>query len=169
MSFMTLFSGVKVHGATTTPNVACTVGTNGFTSSGTLFSAGPSGTGPYIYNESAIGYNGVSTVGSYIATTTDTATVASDLITTTITNGRLNITNINGTANDGLYISYTGVANAATHTGQLYGIITGGSGKYSGAMGTSFSNGTVNTYPINNGLALAGNGTLTTVVALLLP
>jgi len=54
MSYMTLFIGVKIHGAATTPNVACIVSTDLSTISGTLFSAGPSGTGPYIYNESVI-------------------------------------------------------------------------------------------------------------------
>jgi len=165
MSFMTLFSGVKIHGATTTPNVACIVAsTNLITISGTLFSAGSNGTGPYIYNDSEIFY-GVSNIGSFNQTSSDTATIASDLITSTITNGRGNWTNINGTANDALYFSYTGVANSATHTFQLYAIMTGGSGKYSGAVGSGFVNGTVYFQPVNNGLALAGTGSSITVVA----
>jgi len=169
VSLMTLFSDVKIHGATTTPNVACIVASsNLYTVSGTLFSAGSNGTGPYIYNDSEI-YYGVSNIGGFNSTSSDTATIASDLITATITNGRANWTNINGTANDALYFSYTGVANAATHTFQLYGIITGGSGKYSGAVGSSFVNGTAYFQPINNGLALAGNGTSTTVATVVLP
>src|ERR1700730_17746347 len=88
MSFMTLFSGVKIHGATTTPNVACIVATtNLITISGTLFSAGSNGTGPYIYNDNEISYYGVSNIGSFNSTSSFTATVASDLITSNITNG----------------------------------------------------------------------------------
>jgi hypothetical protein len=151
--------------------------TNVFNVSAILVSAGATingtATGPYVYNETLTGYGYPTTSASsssigYNITATETAILSPDRKSITINNGILNFTNINGTAADALYSTFTGVANATTLVGQVYGKIIGGAGKYLNATGAYFSNGTIYTYPTNNGAALTGNGTLNTNATVLL-
>jgi hypothetical protein len=165
--FIAFSSHSHVHAVTP----ACIVTSNVFDLTGTLTSTG---TGPLVYSQTLTGYEytgtgtSPSSIASFNISAHNTATIAA-YQGITVSAGFLNITNINGTVGDTLYSTYTGTANATTGIGVIYGRIIGGSGKFVGAQGTYFSNGTIHTTPVNNGQSQTGNGIFSTVLTVVLP
>jgi len=154
-------------GVATASSTLCLVATYPFSLDFQIQSAGVNNSGPFIDNSTRTG-TGQSNIGSLNVVTYDTG-ITRDFIILNQT-GNILISNINGSAADSLYGSYTGQANATAGINRFTGTIDGGTGRYVGAIGSLMFNGT-NTGPIQrlSATMIHANGTELLIAAILLP
>lgn len=131
-----------VQSSTTT----CLVSHYNYTSTLTLFTAGINQTGPYIFNVTSSSNSVQSNIGTFQYTSQNIFTTANTITGTVV--GAFTMSSINNT-NSSIYGTHTGTINTTTGGFIYNGIIEGGTGTYSGAVGSVYLNGTDHATPQN--------------------
>jgi len=145
----------------------CLVATYPWSLEQQTLSAGVNNSGPFTFNVTVTGI-GQSNIGSISVVSHDTG-ITRDFVLLNQT-GNMLISNINGSAADSLYGSYTGQVNTTSLTSRFTGTIDGGTGRYAGAIGSlTFNNTGISPAQRLSSTLVRVNGTQLLIAAILLP